>query len=199
MTNPEARLPIFPLQTVLFPDGILPLRVFEARYVDMVARCLREDTVFGVNLVAQAGAPGRAAVPHVVGVSARILECDAEQPGVLQILTRGERRFLIRDIEIGPGRLLQAEVKWLDEPGPEPLPEGFEALVTLLTAIIADAGTKHFPPPHRFEDANWVGMRLASVLPIPLLARQRLLELDDTLSRLEIIRTWLEQHGLTKD
>lgn len=198
MSDVSAQLPIFPLQAVLFPGGVLPLRVFEARYVDMLAQCYRNDTEFGVNLVVEGAEVSNLAVPHAVGVSARIRAWDDSEAGVLQIVVQGEQRFLIKDVELDPQRRLLAHVTWIDEPLPQAVPEGFGKLVDLLAVIIADAGDKHFPLPHQMDDAGWVGMRLAAVLPIPPLARQRLLELDDPVSRLEIIRTYLEQHGLIK-
>lgn len=193
-----SRLPIFPLQTVLFPGGVLPLRIFEARYMDMTTQCLRDDTVFGVNLIADGAEVGQPAQPHPVGVSARITSWDMAQPGLLQVVTVGERRFRILRTEVGANRLLMADVEWLADPPVVALPEGFSALVSLLSAIIEDAGEAHFPAPHHLHEAGWVGMRLAGVLPLSLTARQHLLELDDPLVRLEIIRAWLEHEGLSE-
>ncbi|MGL1832005.1 LON peptidase substrate-binding domain-containing protein [Rhodocyclaceae bacterium SMB388] len=199
-SSPEqpSRLAIFPLQTVLFPGGVLPLRIFEARYMDMTTQCLRDDTVFGVNLIADGAEVGLPAQPHPVGVSARITTWDMAQPGLLQVVTVGERRFRILRTELGANRLLMADVQWLAEPPVVALPEGFSALVSLLRAIIDDVGDAHFPEPHHLDDAGWVGMRLAGVLPMSLTARQHLLELDDPIARLEIIRAWLEQEGLSE-
>lgn len=192
-------LPIFPLQTVLFPEGVLPLRIFEARYMDMATRCLREHSVFGVCLIAEGGEVGEPAVPYPVGVSARIADCDMTEPGLLHIVARGERRFRILDTRIGENKLLLAEVEWLQESPPQPLPGHCVALEHLLKAIIQDAGEQHFPPPHRFDEAAWVGMQLASVLPISLPSRQALLELDDPIVRLEALRAYLAQQGLETD
>lgn len=197
MTSGADFLPIFPLQTVLFPGGVLPLRIFEARYMDMSTRCLRDESVFGVNLIAEGSEVGQPAVPHPVGVTARITAWEMEQPGLLQLVTVGERRYRIHRTEIARNGLLMAEVEWLPHAPPLPLPDGFSALVTLLEAIIEDAGEEHFPAPHFLDNAEWVGMRLAAVLPIPMEARQRLLELDDPIDRIEIIRCYLEDQGLT--
>ena len=194
--GPVALLPLFPLQTVLFPGGVLPLHVFEARYMDLVTRCLKDDAVFGVNLIAEGAEVGAPAVPHAVGVSARIVTWDMPQPGVLDVVTRGERRFRVRHTELGANGLLVADVDWLPEPPPAAVAGEFQILVALLKAIVEDAGAVRFPPPHHYADADWLGMRFAEVLPIPVLARQRLLELDDAHSRLEIIRSFLAQRGL---
>ena len=190
------RLPIFPLQTVLFPNAVLPLRVFEARYMDMTSRCLKDNTVFGVNLIAEGPEVGAPAIPHAVGVSARITEWDMSEPGLLHLVTVGEQRYRIVHAEVGENGLLMADVEWIDPAPACPIPQDCAGLVVLLATIVQDAGAKHFPEPHRLDDAEWVGMRLAGVLPIPLLARQRLLELDDPIQRIEIINTYLRQQGL---
>ncbi len=190
------RLALFPLQTVLFPGGVLPLHVFEARYMDLATRCLRDDETFGINLIAEGKEVGAPARPHAVGVSARIASWDMPRQGVLDIVVRGERRYRIRRAEVGENGLLLAEVDWLPELAPAPVPDDCAKLVELLKAIVADSGAERFPEPHRYDDAEWVSARYAEVLPIPQLARQRLLELDDAASRLEIIRQFLAQHGL---
>lgn len=196
MIDSENLLPIFPLQTVLFPGGVLPLRIFEARYMDMVTRCLREDSVFGVNLIAEGLETGMPAVPHSIGVTARITACDMEQPGVLQVVTCGERRYRIRRTETGPNGLLLGEVEWLPELVEQSLDEDDQTLVALLAAIIEDVGPAHFPPPHRLDEAGWVGMRLASVLPLDLSIRQSLLELDDPRVLMDVLRDYLAMQGL---
>jgi Lon protease-like protein len=189
-------LPLFPLQTVLFPGGLLPLRVFEARYMDMVTRCLREDSVFGVNLIAEGKEVGRPAAPHRTGTSARIARCDADDAGILHVEVVGERRFRIERTEVGANGLLSGEVEWLAEAPKLPVPEDCTMLIAVLQAIMKDLGEQNFPPPQRFDDADWVGMRLAGVLPIPLRARQALLELELPIDRLQIIRSYLAQQGL---
>ena len=189
------RLPLFPLKTVLFPEGVLPLRVFEPRYMDMVTRCMREGTSFGVCLIAAGEEVGETAVPHPVGTEAHIEQWDMEQPGLLSLLTRGGRRFRVLDHEVERNGLLVAEVRWLEEPAPQPMPNAQLDLLPLLQTIVAELGDR-LPPPHRFEDAGWVGARYAELLPIPLRAKQSLLELDDVLSRLEILQQFLRDQGL---
>lgn len=195
MTTPPERLPLFPLKTVLFPGGVLPLRVFEPRYMDMVTRCMREGTPFGVCLIAAGDEVGEAAVPHPVGTEAHIEQWDMEQAGLLTLLTRGGRRFRIVDHEVERDGLLVGEVRWLDEPAPQPMPNAQLDLLPLLQTIVAELGDR-LPPPHRFDDAGWVGARYAELLPVPLEAKQRLLELDDVVSRLEILQQFLREHGL---
>lgn len=196
MSAPPELLPLFPLQTVLFPGAVLPLRVFEARYMDLATRCLKDGSVFGVNLIAEGAEVGAPAVPHAVGVTARIVEWDMPQNGMLNIIARGERRYRILRTEVGPNGLLLAAVEWLAEPDAGPLPDDDALLATLLRAIVEDAGDVRFPPPHDFADAGWVGMRFAELLPIPVRAKQRLLELDDPHERLALIHIFLAQRGL---
>jgi Lon protease-like protein len=193
--NDTARLPLFPLKTVLFPGGLLPLRVFEPRYMDMVSRCMREASGFGVCLIAAGEEVGEAAVPHAVGTEAHIEKWDMNQAGVLQILVRGQRRFRIEDHELERDGLLTASVRWLAEPPPCPVPAAQAEILPLLRMIANELG-EQFPLPHRFDDAAWVGARYAELLPVPPLARQKLLELDDASSRLEIIQQFLHQRGL---
>ena len=189
------RLPLFPLNTVLFPDGLLPLRIFEARYMDMVTRCMRAGSSFGICLIAAGLEVGETAMPHEVGTEARIENWDMTEPGVLSIMVRGARRFRVVDHEVERDGLLNAEVAWLAEPPSQPVPDAQADILPLLKVLAAEAGER-MPPPHRFDDAAWVGARYAELLPIPALARQRLLELDDVHSRLEIMQQFLQQHGL---
>ena len=189
-------IPIFPLGTVLFPGGVLPLKLFEARYLDMAARCMRSNAPFGVCLISEGGEVGEPAVPHGLGTIARIVDWDMPQAGLLFIKTVGGERFRIIERRLQPDRLQTARVVPLPEPAPQPVPEALQGALPLLKAIIEDTGSEAFAEPHRLDDATWVGYRLAEVLPIPSLARQRLLELDDTLSRLEILHRYLAQHNL---
>ncbi len=195
MTPLPDRLPLFPLKTVLFPGGVLPLRVFEARYMDMITRCMREDASFGVCLIAAGEEVGETAVPHPVGTEARIEQWDMAQAGVLNLLTRGGRRFRIEDHEVERNGLLVAQVRWLDEPPPAAVPETQAELTVLLRSIVAELGER-LPPPHHFDDAAWVGGRYVELLPMPLLAKQKLLELDDPLGRLVTLQQYLREHGL---
>lgn len=194
-------LPLFPLNTVLFPDGQLSLRVFEARYVDMTSRCLREGAGFGICLIAAGHEVGEAAVPHLIGTEAHIVDCreqrDDTGAALLSVTVRGGRRFRIEDHETEADGLLTATVRWLPEPAAQAVPDAQAELLPLLMAIAGDLGDR-LPAPHRFDDAAWVGARYCEVLPIPARARQRLLELDDVVSRLEIIQQFLHQRGLLK-
>ena len=193
-----AQLPIFPLQAVLFPGGALTLRVFEQRYMSLVKECLKNERPFGVCLIAQGQEVGAPAVPHQVGVAARIAAWDMAQLGVLSIAVRGEERFRILEQAADREGLIHARVEAIAPEVELPVPPSLAALVPLLRVMAADAGAEHLPPPHYFDDAAWVGFRFSELLPIPALARQKLLELEDPISRLEIVFKFLSQRDLVK-
>lgn len=200
--NVLADLPLFLLNAVLFPGGRLSLRVFEQRYMDMVAACLKGDLPFGVCLIAEGAevaAPGMVqAVSHAVGTLARIVEWDMTQLGMLEIVVQGEDRFRIVSSRGEPGGVLRAETALLDPEPVQKIPPACARLVPLLRAIVEDLAERAPPKPHRFYDAAWIGYRWCEVLPIPVLARQKLLELEDSISRLEIVQRYLAQKGLLK-
>ena len=190
-------LPIFPLGNVLFPRGRMKLRIFEARYMDMIAVCMQENRPFGINLIAQGKEVGEAAEPHAVGVEAFVVDWDMQEQGVLGITVRGARRFRIASHEVNARNTVDAQVNWLDE-SPAPVAEIYAPMQSLLQLIAADKGQSVIAPPYDFGEANWVGYRFAEILPIPSLARLRLLELEDAGMRLSIIQKYLEQHGLLR-
>ena len=193
-----AGLPLFPLNAVLFPGGTLPLRVFEQRYMTLVKDCFRHESAFGICLIAEGAEVGAPALPHKVGTQARIVAWDMTQPGILNITVRGGERFRILSSEAGREGLLQARVEPVAAEAEMPVPAALAALVPLLQAMAADGGAERFPPPHHFDDVAWVGYRFSELLPIPALARQKLLELEDPLSRLEIVFKFLAQRNLVK-
>lgn len=182
----------------MFPGGLLPLRVFETRYVDMTRDCLKNHQPFGVCLIHAGKEIGEPAVPEAVGCLAEIVDCDMEQLGVLQVRVRGGQRFRIREKEADSHGLLHATVNLLE---PEPqvaLQPEFKACAQLLQIMAADASKSAFEEPYYFEDSSWVGYRLTEVLPIPLTAKQKMLELDEPVLRLEILQRFLEQRGLIR-
>lgn len=193
-------IPLFPLNTVLFPGGLQPLKIFEQRYLDMAAACLKESQPFGLCLiehgpeVVEPG--GSVATPHLVGTLAEIVSWDMEQLGILMVKVRGGRRFRIQDSHSGTDHLLRARVSLYPEEPARPVPEERGRLLPLLRRIIADQGTERMPEPHTFTDAAWVSYRLAEVMPVQNLAKQKLLELEDPLVRLEILEKFLAQRQL---
>lgn len=188
-------IPLFPLQTVLFPEGRLPLRIFEPRYMDMAKICLKEGSPFGVCLIASGSEVGKPAVPHPVGTLATIGDWDMPQLGVLQIVARGGERFRVLRRWAEASGLLRGEIEMLAPEASMAIPQPFARLVPMLRAVLDDMGGAA-PAPPRFFDAAWVGFRWCEVLPIPDAARQKLLELEDAESRLEIVYRFLDSKGL---
>ena len=187
---------LFPLNTVLFPGGILPLRLFEQRYLDMAAACMKENKPFGICLIDQGKETGNAASPHQVGTLAEITNWEMEQLGILQITARGLKRFRILEQESGANQSLSAKVEVIPNNGPLPLPTERQRLLPLLHRIIRDIGSERIPEPHALDEAEWVSYRITEVLPIQNLAKQKLLELEDPIARLEILEKFLEQRKL---
>jgi hypothetical protein len=180
-------LPLFPLNTVLFPDGPLPLRIFETRYTDMVRRCTRDGSVFGVVLIRRGAEAGEVTGIADVGTSARIVDFDTLPDGLLGLTCRGERKFrLLRAWRQADG-LNVGEVEWL-APEPEvPLPEALRHLARILERLLPKLAELYGRIPPRLDDAAWVGARLAEILPLGLADRQACLELDDPLERLAVL------------
>jgi Lon protease-like protein len=180
-------LALFPLHAVLFPDGLLPLRIFEQRYMEMAKACLRDGASFGVCLIREGAEVGAAAIPQEVGCTARIAQWDMPQLGVLHIVARGERRFRILERSAQADALVRATVELLPEDADAAVPQDCAACVRLLERAIERQGSM-FERPHRLDSCSWVSSRLAELLPLPLAAKQRLLELGDARARLEALQ-----------
>lgn len=183
-------LPLFPLNTVLFPGGVLPLRIFEPRYLDMVSACLRTDGGFGVVAIHEGQETGdQPASIHPVGTLARIVDFNPLDDGLLGITCLGVQRLRVIGHRVQPDRLLIGRVLWLpDDPALPPLP-GHEPLASVLRDLLQN---EELAPYNRFlapdwEDAAWIGNRLTEILPLPPHVRQALLEMTDPRQRLDIL------------
>jgi Lon protease-like protein len=194
--GPGGDVALFPLQTVLFPGGLLPLRIFEQRYMEMAKECLRRGTSFGVCLIRAGSEVGAPATPEEVGCLARIVQWDMQQLGLLQVTARGEQRFRILERRVEPGGLARARISVLAEESDADVPERFAACRRLVELVVEQRGAGLFAAPLRFGSSAWLSARLTEILPVPLAAKQKLMELDDGLQRLEILQKFLEQHGL---
>ncbi|MGB8598725.1 MAG: LON peptidase substrate-binding domain-containing protein [Burkholderiales bacterium] len=192
------QIPLFPLNTVLFPDGLLPLKIFEQRYMDMTKACLRDATPFGVCLIKEGQEVGTEAVPESIGTLASITDWDMPQLGVLQIKARGGQRFYINSYKDNGTGLLIGEVTLLDAEPEIKLPEEHQTCATALRSLMHKAGEDHFFSPPRFDSASWVGQRLAELLPVPLPVKQMMLELSDSKMRLGTMHQFLHRMGLLK-
>jgi Lon protease-like protein len=186
--DPAEPLPLFLLNTVLFPLGRLPLRVFEARYTDMTRDCLRRRRPFGVCLIREGREVGAPAAHEAVGCLASITECDMQQLGLLQLDTLGGQRFRVKQTSVNGQGLVSAMVDLLPEEEDFAVPEELGACAEVLRRIIAEHGEDIFAAPHRLDSATWVGHRLSEILPIPLPGKQKLLEMNDSLGRLAVLQ-----------
>lgn len=187
-----SEIPLFPLSTVLFPRGPLPLRIFEPRYVDMVKRCMRESSCFGVVLIREGGETGPVAGFCEIGTTARIVDFNLLPDGLLGISCRGERRFRVLRAWRQEDGLNLGEVQWIDPPASSAnpaltLPEEYRHLAELLRRVLPELGDIYEGIEPRFEDADWVGSRLVEILPISLGDKQVCLELQDPLRRLALL------------
>jgi len=185
--------PIFPLHTVLFPGGILPLRVFEPRYTDMISQCLRTGKTFGVCLISEGQEVGGNATTYDVGTMASIMDWHTRHDGLLGITVRGEERFNIVKTGHRPNRLLTAEVESIDQESQLAVPEEFYPMVDMCREIIDQVAYRYNEQPKHYDDAAWLGYRLAELLPIKLSQKQYFLQLTDPILRLERLFSLLQK------
>jgi Lon protease-like protein len=194
--RPNVReLPIFPLASVLFPGGVVPLRIFEPRYMGMAKACLKNDMAFGVCLIREGEEVGGPATPEAVGTTARIQEWDMQQLGILQVRATGEGRFRILDQQVTESGLITGQVI--------PIPEDentagmeFAQCSDFLRKVLARIGNAHFTGEVRFDDPSWVSFRITEILPISQVIKQKMLELTDARMRLEILHRVLQDKQL---
>ena len=181
----SAELPLFPLNTVLFPGGPLSLRIFEPRYVDMVRKCMREGVPFGVLLIRSGQEVGEVSSAADVGTSARVVDFHQLPDGLLGIVCTGEQKFRVDERHVQADGLHVGTVTWLPPERPTPLPPQHAHLGLLLERALPQISDVYQLVQPRFDDASWVSLRLAEILPISLSDKQECLELDDPLARLE--------------
>jgi len=182
-------LPLFPLGTVLFQDGTLPLQIFEPRYLDMVSRCLKEDAAFGVVLIrrgSDAWRPG-APMPEIfqIGTEARIVDFNPLSNGRLGITVRGQRKFRIRRVREQPDHLLIGSVDFLPEEPVMAVGREHQGLVDLLAELLKHPGVQKLDLDIDLSDARSVGWRLSELLPIEAEIKQALLQLQLPRERLQ--------------
>ncbi len=185
------QIPLFPLNTVLFPGGPLPLRIFEPRYLSMVSRCIENDAPFGVLLI-RAGKEAGPASTHNIGTLARITDWYQGSDGLLGITAVGEERFRLLSTTLQNDGLSVGEVQLLMNEPHFPLPAEYQEMATILAGVLEDLGRLYEPLEKRFDDASWVTSRFVEILPIDLLEKQRCLEQSDPIERLRIVRDLLD-------
>lgn len=189
----ETEIPLFPLHTVLFPGGPLPLRIFETRYIDMVSACMKSSTGFGVCLIREGKEVGAAASTHDVGTVALIQDWHQRHDGLLGITVRGEQRFELCSVRVQSDQLCWAKVDLLAPEPPMQVPARHLVLVDVLRRTLDSIGSHYAQMPTHYADASWVGYRLAELLPLKLSQKQYFLQIDDPVQRLDGISALLSQ------
>jgi len=185
-------IPLFPLHTVLFPHGTLPLRIFEPRYLEMVSSCLKTEQGFGICLIRSGSEVGKAAETYDTGTLSEITYFNQQADGLLGITACGKQRFHILTTEIKPNQLTVAEVELIPNEEPAPIPAKYQSAVDILKRIFDNLGYPFAKIEKHYDDASWVSNRLAEFLPISLEQKQYLLQLHDPLQRLERVWSLLE-------
>ena len=198
-------LALFPLHSVLFPGGLLSLKVFEARYLDLVGDCLRERKPFGVVSIKQGSEVRRTSndptVFETTGTMAELIDVDSAQPGILQVRCKGMQRFEVKSTSQEADGLWVAEALLVPDDEPVAPAEAMHETVRGLANAIATLkgqGSEPFLQPYRFDQAGWVANRWCEILPIPLAAKQRLMGLADPQMRLQIVDEFLCSKGVVK-
>jgi len=185
-------VPLFALNTVLFPQGLLPLRIFEPRYLDMIGQCTSEDRGFGVLLIRSGAETGPPPTTEEVGTLAQVQDFEQRPDGLLGITVIGTRRFRLRSTTVQDDGLMVGRVEWIEEPEGVAVPAEHAALVNILRQTLDQlaAGGERTAP--RYDDAAWVGYRLAEMLPVQLEVKQALLEIGDPVQRLVQLRSIID-------
>jgi uncharacterized protein len=198
-------LPLFPLHSVLFPGGILPLRIFEVRYLDMIGKCHKAGAPLGVVSLTEGTevqSPGGKEAFHAVGTLASVEHLERPQPGLMQIRVRGTQRFRIRRSERLRHGLWVADVELLPADPHVAVPKDLQgvanALKRLLESLREQAPEGHLPvaEPYALDDCGWLANRWCELMPMPGPIRQRLMELDNPLVRLELVGDLLASAGI---
>lgn len=209
-------LPLFPLGTVLFPGGWLPLRIFEVRYLDMIGKCHKAGTPFGVvsltdgsevRRLADAGPGGDGFANEAfstIGTLASITEFSMPQPGLMMIRCLGVQRFEISRREKLKYGLWIADVTGLENDRSVKIPDDLQNTANSLGKLIKNLRERDVPPgqmpllaPYRLDDCGWVANRWCELLPMPVALKQRLMALDNPLLRLELVSDILERSSIS--
>ena len=211
MQSPENTLtiPLFPLGTTLFPDGVLGLKIFEVRYLDMTRKCLRNHTPFGVITLDQGSeirVPGQEIEFFEVGTLADIVHFDAVQPSLFMIRCKGGKRFRIRNRTLQDNGLWCAEVS-LIEPDPsidvppelDPSARSLSKIIQTITDQAISPSEMPFLEPYQLTDCGWVANRCAELLDLPAAQKQHLLNMENPRLRLDMIQDILEEMGVFKN
>ena len=184
MSN-DNNCPIFPLRTILFPDSRLPLRIFEPRYIDMVSKCMKDSLEFGVILSRESNDP-KMFETYNIGTMAKIIDWEQGNDGLLGITTIGTNKFKLLGMNKQEDGLNIGDVEIIQREGHFKPTENFSNLVSLLKAILDDINLYN-DDEKKFESASWVSFRFAEILPLKLEDKQKCLEIDDPIIRLNYL------------
>lgn len=191
MQGSHIEIPLFPLRTVLFPGGPLPLRIFETRYLDMIGRCLKDERGFGVLAIRDGSESGSAEV-HQVGTLANVIDWYQFDDGLLGITVIGQTRFMLHSVRQQDDGLNLGEVDFLEPETETALPERYHDLLMLLQNVMSELEAQYRFVEKDYGDAGWVGCRLAEVLPLSLEQKQMCLEISDPIRRLDVLKPLVE-------
>ena len=184
------KISLFPLQTILFPGGPLSLRVFERRYLDMVSSCMASDQLFGI-ILNKPSSTNDINNFSKIGTLAQIVDWDQGSDGILGLKVIGKERFILTSHYTDENGLNMGEIEILEPEKKLLLPEGYVTLSAILETILNEFSELYASVKKDFNDASWVGYRLAEILPIELSQRQIYLEIDEPLDRLELLKTFM--------
>lgn len=185
------KTPLFPLHTVLYPGGPLPLRIFESRYIDMISACLKSDAPFGVVLIKDGSETGEART-YDVGTLARIDDWYQGSDGLLGVTAIGQQRFRLLESMRQDDGLIIGEIELLGVDEPQEMPEEFRPLGQILAGVLDDLGKLYESLEKNYEDVGWVAYRFAEILPVSPEQKQSCLETDDPMQRLRKMREVLK-------
>jgi Lon protease-like protein len=186
------KVPLFPLRTVLYPGGPLPLRIFEARYLDMISNCLKTDTPFGVLLIREGNETGPADT-FDVGTLAKISDWYQGSDGLLGVTAVGQKRFRLLATSRQADGLNIGTVELIDDDLPIALPEKYQGMAQILAGVLGNLGRLYEPLDKNYSDAGWVSYRFAEILPIAPEEKQSCLEIDDPIERLIMVQEVLRE------
>ena len=208
MTNPDPpsrTIPLFPLGTILFPDGVIALKIFEARYLDMIKQCLREKTEFGVVSIIKSSDLEEADVSlsfSNIGTLALIEDFDPVQPALYMTKSFGTQRFTLLNSKQEANGLWMGEVALIENDPLTPIPKEHQKVAKLLNEILLVIenedlmGEVPFKKPFKVDDCGWVSNRLAELLPISLAQKNHLLAQTNPRIRLDLITEIIEDDDL---